>query len=158
MAAPQLGEVAPDFELVSQSGETVRLSGFVGKKNVVLYFYPKDFTMGCTAEAKAFRDSYQVFQDSDTEVIGVSADSIETHKRFAQRCGLSFTLLSDASRKVRALYGVGSVLGISNRITFVIDKEGIIRYTFSSQLQPTRHVREALDALRPPKTESPKPI
>lgn len=148
MTLLQVGDLAPDFELPSQSKETIRLSDFRGKKNVVVYFYPKDFTAGCTAEAKAFRESYQVFQDSNTEVIGVSADSIETHQRFAQQCGLPFNLLSDSMKKVREQYGAGGTLGLAQRVTFVIDTRGRIRFIFSSQLQPTRHVREALQALR----------
>ena len=148
MTSPKVGETAPDFALPSQNNTMVRLSDFIGKKNVVLYFYPKDFTMGCTAEAKAFRESYQAFQDSNTEVIGVSADSVETHQRFSRQCELPFSLLSDATKKVRELYSVNSVLGISARVTFVIDTKGKVRFVFSSQLQPTRHVREALEALK----------
>jgi peroxiredoxin Q/BCP len=106
----EVGELAPDFALPAQDGGEVRLSSFAGNKNVVLYFYPKDFTMGCTAEAKSFRDSYQVFQDTDTEVIGVSGDSVETHKRFSEHCGLPFSLLSDATKAVRENYGVPSGL------------------------------------------------
>jgi len=147
MVGIAVGDVAPDFALPSQSGEQVRLSGFVGIKNVVLYFYPKDFTPGCTAEAKAFRDSYQVFSDSETEVIGVSSDSVDTHHRFAERCGLPFTILSDEGSKVMKQYGVPGGI-FSGRITFVIDKVRIVRYVFSSRLQPTRHVKEALEALR----------
>lgn len=148
MAELEAGERAPDFELPSQSGEVVRLRDYLGKKNVVLYFYPKDFTAGCTAEAKGFRESYQVFSDTDTEVIGVSGDSVETHHRFQEQCGLPFNLLSDAGRKVRELYGVSSTFGLSGRVTFVIDKDGIIRHVFSSQLRPTKHIKEALEALR----------
>lgn len=148
MVRLKAGDVAPDFALPSQDKQIVRLSDFAGKKNVVLYFYPKDFTQGCTAEAKAFRESYQVFEDSNTEVIGVSSDSIETHQRFSQQCDLPFKLLSDSTKKVRELYGANSTFGIPGRVTFVIDTRGVIRYIFSSQLQPTRHVREALDSLR----------
>jgi peroxiredoxin Q/BCP len=148
MKSPQVGEKAPDFSLVSQSGENVKLSDFIGKKNVVLYFYPKDFTMGCTAEAKAFKENYGEFTDNNTEVIGVSADSIETHRKFSQECKLPFQLLSDSTKGVRSLYGVNSILGMSGRVTFVIDMNGMIRSVFSSQLQPTRHAREALDALK----------
>lgn len=142
-----VGEVAPDFTLPAQDGEEVRLADIIGRKNVVLYFYPKDFTMGCTAEAKAFRDSYQVFQDTDTEVIGISGDTVETHKRFSEQCSLPFSILSDATKLVRQQYGVPSGF-IPGRVTFVIDKSGVVRYVFSSQLQPTRHVREALEALK----------
>jgi thioredoxin-dependent peroxiredoxin len=147
MPRVEVGQKAPDFALPSQSNEIIHLSDFAGKKNVVLYFYPKDFTPGCTAEARAFRESYQVFSDAETEVIGVSSDSVETHQRFSQRCELPFQILSDVGKKVRELYGVKSTLGFSGRVTFVIDKEGVVRHVFSSQLQPTRHVKEALEAL-----------
>jgi len=143
-----VGDKAPDFALPSQNNEAVRLSDYAGKKNVVLYFYPKDFTAGCTAEAHAFRDSYQMFRDGETEVIGVSSDDVETHQRFAQSCGLPFNLLSDKTKQLRELYGVSSNFGISGRVTFVIDKEGVVRHVFSSQLRPTRHIQEALDALK----------
>ena len=148
MAHLNVGDIAPDFALPSQENETTRLSDFAGKKNVVLYFYPKDFTQGCTAEAKSFRENYRTFEDSNTEVIGVSSDTIETHQRFSQQCGLPFKLLSDSTKKVRELYGANSAFGIAGRVTYVIDTHGIIRFVFSSQLQPTRHVREALDALK----------
>jgi thioredoxin-dependent peroxiredoxin len=154
----EVGERAPDFALPSQSKEIVRLSDYLGKKNVVLYFYPKDFTPGCTAETKAFRESYQSFYDTDTEVIGVSSDSVETHQRFSQQCELPFSILSDATKQVRDLYGANSMLGMSGRVTFVIDKEGVIRSVFSSQLQPTRHVREALEAVKTGKSKAPKVI
>lgn len=157
MAELGAGKKAPGFELPSQSGEVVRLSDYLGKKNVVLYFYPKDFTAGCTAEANAFRESYQVFQDTETEVIGVSADSVETHHRFQEQCSLPFNLLSDVGKKVRELYGVPSTFGLSGRVTFVIDKEGIIRHVFSSQLRPTKHIKEALDALKAVR-KAPEPI
>jgi thioredoxin-dependent peroxiredoxin len=143
----EVGDKAPDFELPAQDGSNVRLSDFAGKKNVVLYFYPKDFTQGCTAEAKAFGGSYREFADANTEVIGVSSDAAETHHRFSQTCNLPFPLLSDSAKRVRDLYGVKSTLGIPGRVTFVIDKDGIIREVFSSQLQPTRHVKEALSAI-----------
>jgi peroxiredoxin Q/BCP len=149
------GDKAPDFSLRSQSDEEVRLSDYFGKKNVVLYFYPKDFTPGCTAEAKGFRDSYQEFNDSETEVIGVSSDSVESHSRFSQECSLPFKLLSDSGKQLRELYGVSSTLGIAGRVTFVIDKQGIVRLVYSSQLRPTKHIKEALDALKPAK-EAPK--
>ncbi len=150
-----VGDRAPDFSLHSQSDEEVRLSDYLGKKNVVLYFYPKDFTPGCTAEAKGFRDSYQEFSDGETEVIGVSSDSVESHSRFSRECSLPFKLLSDPGKKLRELYGVPSRLGLAGRVTYVIDKQGVVRIVYSSQLRPTKHIREALDALRSAK-QTPK--
>ena len=143
-----VGESAPDFTLASQKGETVTLSQFRAKKNVVLYFYPKDETRGCTREACTFRDSYELFTDLGAEVIGVSADTVESHKSFAEHYNLPFTLLSDTDDRVRNLYGATSSLGIiPGRVTFVIDKTGIVRHVFSSQLQPEKHVEEARQIL-----------
>jgi peroxiredoxin Q/BCP len=148
----KVGDVAPDFTLPSQSGVEVSLSDFVGKKAVVLYFYPKDDTIGCAMEACAFRDDHERFENLQAEVIGISSDSVKAHERFVQRHGLPFTLLSDERGEVRKLYGVPKTLGLfPGRVTYVIDKEGVVRHVFSSQLGVTRHVKEALrafDAIR----------
>jgi peroxiredoxin Q/BCP len=115
----------------------------------VLYFYPKDETPGCTIEARAFRDSYDAFATAGAEVVGVSSDSVASHRRFAQRHELPFLLLSDKGGHVRNLYGVEQTLGIlPGRVTFVIDTAGIVRHIYSSQLRVTRHSRESLDAVR----------
>jgi peroxiredoxin Q/BCP len=144
-----VGDTAPDFSLQSQTGENVSLSQFQGKKNVVLYFYPKDETVGCTREACAFRDSYELFTDLGAEVIGVSADTVESHKSFAEHHNLPFTLLSDVDNVVRKLYGATSTLGIiPGRVTFIIDKKGMVRHVFSSQLQPEKHIEEARGILK----------
>ncbi|MCB0839640.1 MAG: peroxiredoxin [Bacteroidetes bacterium] len=145
-----LGSVAPDFELKDQNDELVKLSDFIGKKNIVLYFYPKDETPGCTKEACGFRDQYEDFTAIGAEVIGVSADSVESHKNFALNRKLPFVLLSDPDNKVRKSYGVkGSLLGLlPGRETFVIDKEGIVRHRFSSQFQIDNHIGEALEVLK----------
>lgn len=143
------GDVAPDFSLRSQDGRTVTLRDFLGKSNVVLYFYPKDFTTGCTAEAKTFSQNYDLVRDMGAEVMGVSSDSPETHDRFAESCEVKFPLLSDEGGRVREAYGVKSSLGlVPGRVTFVIDRRGIVQRVFSSQLNPKRHVSEALDALK----------
>jgi len=144
-----VGDTAPDFTLKSQKGSDVTLSDFRGKKNVVLYFYPKDETRGCTREACTFRDSYELFTDLGAEVIGVSADTVESHKAFAEHYNLPFNLLSDLDNAVRKLYGVASTLGIiPGRVTFIIDKEGVIRHVFSSQFQPEKHIEEAREVLK----------
>ena len=144
-----VGDRAPDFALPDAGGGTVRLSDFRGKKAVVLYFYPKDDTPGCTKEACGFRDSYEEFTSAGAEVIGVSSDSGESHRGFASKHKLPFTLLSDRGGKVRRQYGVPATLGLlPGRVTFVIDRGGVVRHVFNSQLAATRHVREALDALR----------
>ena len=144
-----VGDNAPDFELPSQSGERVRLGDLVGDKTVVLYFYPKDDTPGCTAEACSFRDGYEAFTEAGAEVVGVSSDSAESHGRFSAKHSLPFLLLSDEGGRVRKLYGVPSTLGLfPGRVTYVIDKDGVVRHVFSSQLGATRHVDEALDVVR----------
>ena len=148
MSRVAVGDLAPDFTLPDQLGKRVRLGELVGKKSVVLYFYPKDATPGCTAEARAFRDAYDTFTAADTEVLGVSSDSIKSHKRFAARHQLPFRLLSDRDGAVRALYGVERTLGIlPGRVTYVIDRDGVVQHVYSSQLAATRHVREACQAL-----------
>ncbi len=151
MTNPQLrpGDRAPDFELPTQDGKTVRLADFRGKKAVVLYFYPKDFTAGCTAESCSFRDAYEDFSQAGAEVIGISDDDVDSHREFASHHRLPFILASDTDGTVRERYGVKKTLWlIKGRETFVIDREGIIRHMFSSQLDPTRHVEEALKVIR----------
>jgi peroxiredoxin Q/BCP len=141
----QVGDKAPDFTLPSQSGEQVRLSGRVGQRVIVLYFYPRDNTSGCTAEACAFRDSHEVFAGAGAEVIGVSSDSVARHTAFAARHDLPFTLLSDQGGKVRKSYGVPSVLGVlPGRVTYVIDRTGTVRHVFSSMTNIDQHIGDAL--------------
>jgi peroxiredoxin Q/BCP len=141
----KIGDPAPDFTLPNQYGEMVRLKDIIGKKIIVLYFYPRDFSTGCTAEACAFRDNYEVFKEAGAEVIGVSSQSVGSHEKFASANRLPFILLSDEDGKVRKLYGASSVFGlIAGRIAYIIDKEGIVRHVFSSQLNPTKHIEEAL--------------
>jgi len=149
MSKVKVGDSAPGFSLRSQNGEEVNLADLLQKGNVVVYFYPKDRTPGCTAEAGAFRDSYPKFEELGAEVVGISSDSVDSHQGFASDCGLPFKLLSDPGGKVRKAYGVSSSMGlIPGRVTYVIDKAGKVRHVFSSQLQATRHVQEALEALR----------
>jgi len=144
-----VGDKAPDFTLPSQMGDNVTLSEYFGKKNVVLYFYPKDETRGCTREACEFRDQYDVFTNLGAEVLGVSSDTLESHKSFATHYGLPFLLLSDEKNEVRKLYGVPSSMGIlPGRVTYIIDKKGVVRHIFNSQLQPEKHIEEALKILR----------
>ena len=119
----QAGSVAPDFTLPSQSGEMVRLGDFLGKP-VVLFFYPKDNTLGCTKEVCAFRDNIEEYGKLDAEVIGISSDSMESHRAFAHKHDLPFALLSDEGGKVRKLYGVPNTLGLfPGRVTYVIDEQ-----------------------------------
>jgi thioredoxin-dependent peroxiredoxin len=144
----KVGSVAPNFTLPSQSGEMVSLEDFLGHKPVVLFFYPKDDSPGCTKQACAFRDDYEEFGKLDAEVIGISSDSVESHRSFAAKHRLPYTLVSDEGAKVRKLYGVPNTLGLfPGRVTYVIDREGIVRYIFSSQVGIDRHVEDALEAL-----------
>ncbi|HKW40547.1 MAG TPA: peroxiredoxin [Gemmatimonadales bacterium] len=154
----EVGDIAPDFTLPDQTGAPVRLRDLLGSKTVVLYFYPKDQTPGCTIEARAFRDRYDEFTATGAEVVGVSSDSVASHRRFAQRHGLPFLLLSDTAGVVRGLYGVEQTLGIlPGRVTYVIDPAGVVRHVYSSQLRPIRHTREALDAARSIEKPAPTP-
>ena len=144
-----VGDKAPDFTLPSQSGEQVRLQDRLGQGVVVLYFYPKDETSGCTREACAFRDSHEVFTDAGAEVIGVSSDSVDKHAAFATHHKLPFTLLSDKGGKVRKAYEVPSTLGfIPGRVTYVIDRDGTVRHVFNSMTNIDRHVKDALEVVR----------
>ena len=145
----RVGDPAPDFTLLAATGEPVSLSQFKGRSEVVLFFYPKDHSPVCTAEACSFRDSFDAFQNAGAEVIGISADPVESHRLFAAQNRLPFRLLSDADGSVRARYGVPRTLGvIPGRVTYLIDSQGIVRHIFSSQFQPARHVAEALRVLK----------
>lgn len=146
-----VGDKAPDFTLYSSSGERVTLSELTRQKNasVVLFFYPKDDTPGCTAEACGFRDLYEEFARAGAEVVGVSSDSADSHLRFAGKYQLPMKLLSDPEGQVRRLYDVRATLGIlPGRVTFVIDRNGVVRHLFSSQLRVVSHVQRALAVVR----------
>ncbi|MCC7446288.1 MAG: peroxiredoxin [Anaerolineae bacterium] len=141
----QVGDQAPDFTLRDQANKPVQLQSLLGKGAVVLFFYPKDFSAGCTAEACSFRDSYEAFQQAGATVVGISADSTESHQGFAQRHRLPYILLSDPNGEVAKLYGVSNVFGIlRGRATYIIDQHGVVRHIFSSQLNIDKHITEAL--------------
>jgi peroxiredoxin Q/BCP len=145
----QVGDLAPDFTLPNQADKTVTLSDFRGQKAVVLYFYPKDDTPGCTIESCTFRDSHTDFQTAGAEVIGISSDSPTSHQQFAAKHGLPFTLVSDEGNKVRNAYGVPSTLGLlPGRVTYIIDLEGKVRHIFNSQFNPKAHASEAMKVLQ----------
>ena len=143
----QLGDRAPDFTLPSGDGKPVSLTSFRGKV-IVVFFYPKDETPGCTREACEFRDSYETFRDAGAEVIGISDDSVESHQSFAAHHRLPFTLLSDVGGRVRESFGVKSRFGMPDRVTFVIDRDGTIRHAFQARLRFGKHVDEALAVVR----------
>ena len=145
----QVGDVIPNVSLQSQTGETVDLKSFNGNKCVVLYFYPKDDTPGCTKESCSFRDSYTAFQDAGAEVIGISSDNVASHKTFATKYNLPFTLLSDTGNVVRKAFGVPSTLGIlAGRVTYVIDKSGVVKHITNSQLNFQGHIDESLKVVQ----------
>ncbi len=140
----KVGDKAPDFTLPSQIGDNVTLSEYFGKKNIVLYFYPKDETPGCIKEACTFRDNYQQLTLMDAEVLGVSGQNVASHQSFASHYGLPFLLLADVNNNVRELYGVPATMGfLPGRVTYIIDKKGVVRHIFNSQSQAQRHVEEA---------------
>lgn len=149
-----IGEKAPDFELQRKDGGYFRLYDVLKENNVVLYFYPKDNTPGCTEQACKFRDQYDIFKENGVEVIGISSDSYESHARFERVYHLPFTLLSDKGGSIRKLYGVPrSFLLLPGRATYIIDKQGIIRYIFDSLSKPVDHVSKALEVLQTLKEE-----
>eukprot|EP00250_Pteridium_aquilinum_P026484 c33078_g1_i1 orf=66-722(+) len=143
------GDVAPPFSLKDQNGKTVSLSKFKGKP-LVLYFYPADETPGCTKQACAFRDSYEKFKKAGAEVVGVSGDSAESHKNFASKYKLPYTLLSDEGNKLRKEWGIpGDFFGsLPGRQTYVIDKKGVVQLVFNNQFQPEKHIDETLKILQ----------
>ncbi|MBV9795406.1 MAG: peroxiredoxin [Actinobacteria bacterium] len=152
----QVGDQAPDFTLPTQSGDSFRLQDRLGERVVVLYFYPKDNTSGCTAEACAFRDRFEVFTEAGADVIGVSSDSVGKHAGFASKYELPFTLLSDQGGRVRKSYGVPGVLGvIPGRVTYVIDRNGVVRHVFSSMTNIDAHVNDALRVVKELQAEQP---
>jgi peroxiredoxin Q/BCP len=144
-----VGTEAPDFTLPIAGGRTVRLSDFRGKKTVVVYFYPKDETRGCTIEACSFRDAYEDFVAAGAEVIGISADSVASHDSFGQHHRLPFLLASDRDGAVARSFDVDRTLGfIPGRVTFIVDRDGVIRDAFSSMVRVKTHVSRALSLVR----------
>ena len=145
----KVGDTAPEVSLQNQDGKTIHLSDYKGKKNVVLYFYPKAETPGCTKESCAFRDSFTVFTDAGAEVVGISSDTPEEQKKFATKYRLPFNLLSDLNGKTRKVFGVPTTLGLlPGRVTYIIDKKGVVRHIFNSQFNATKHVDEALKIIK----------
>ena len=141
-----VGDTAVGFNLQNQDGTLVDLMETIGKRPLVLFFYPKDGSVGCTVEVGEFRDRYSVFTENDVAVIGVSSDSVSSHKKFHEEHSLPFDLLSDVGGKLRKAYGASS-LGVPGRVTYVIDRGGKIRKVFSSQIRPKQHIKEALEIL-----------
>jgi len=150
------GDKIPLFSLKDQDRNEFRIRDHLGNP-MVIYFYPKDDTPGCTREACTFRDHYEDFTSAGVKVIGISEDTPETHYAFRERYQLPFTLLSDEDKKVRKLFGAsGSLFGlVRGRVTYIIDQRGIVQHVFNSQLRITQHVKEALKIIH--KLKSTKP-
>ncbi len=143
------GQKAPDVQFIDARGQKVGLHQLLAGKTTVLYFYPKDFTAGCTVEACAFRDQYEDFVKAGAQVIGVSMDSPESHEEFSAKHRLPFTLVSDPDRKSAVALGVTTVLGVlAGRVTFVINKNGVVEHRFESRIRMNKHVEEALEVVK----------
>ena len=144
------GDTIPDIALEGPEGKPVQLRELTGSRALVLYFYPKDDTPGCTVEACSFRDHYQDFTDAGADVVGVSSDGSDSHARFVAKYKLPFKLLTDRDGKAREAFGVKpSFLGLlPGRVTFVIDRDAKVRFAFDSQLRASAHVSEALRVVR----------
>jgi thioredoxin-dependent peroxiredoxin len=143
-----VGTRAPEFTATLDDGSSFSLSDVRGKQNLVLYFYPKDFTGGCTKEACSFRDNYDAIQDYDAIIVGVSRDDEASHTSFKEKYSLPFPLIADTDRSLHTAYDVkGSLPFMLPRVTYVIDKEGIIRAALRHDVMIGRHVSEVLDAL-----------
>jgi thioredoxin-dependent peroxiredoxin len=143
----KVGAKVPEFKLPDENGNMFDLNSVLGKKKLVIYFYPKDETPGCTKEACTFRDNYDVFKKAGAMVIGISGQSVNSHKEFADKYHLPFTLLSDKDNTVRKMFGV-KTSPIPGRVTFVVDKTGHVVYTFDSLSEPVKHVDEAMRILK----------
>lgn len=143
--AVRVGDKCPVFEARDQHGQLVQSSEFIGKKNLIVFFYPKDNTSGCTAEVCSFRDSYEDFLSLDTEVIGISSDSEKSHNNFASKHNLNFHILADKGGKIRKQFGVkGKFFGlIPGRVTYIMDKEGMVKNIFENLFEAELHIKNA---------------
>ena len=148
--ALKTGDKIPQFSLTDQNGRNFNINTLLTKKPFVIYFYPKDETAGCTKQACAFRDHYQDFKDAGAEVIGISSDSEDSHGSFADHHKLPFILLSDKDGFLRKEFGVpGDLLGlIPGRVTYIVDKQGTVKYIFNSQIRIEKHITESLRILK----------
>jgi peroxiredoxin Q/BCP len=146
----QIGDKCPDFQLPDAKGKMIKMGDFIGKKKLVIYFYPKDDTPGCTKEACSFRDNYEDFKEFDCEVIGISSDNEQKHAAFASRHQLPFILLADKDKVARKLFGVpGNLFGlIPGRVTYIIGIDGIVKGIYNSQTNPFGHIEKALELVK----------
>ena len=145
----KVGDRVPYFTLSNEAGKEIAIKDHIGHP-LVIYFYPKDDTPGCTREACSFRDHYEEFEEIGARIFGISSDSPESHKAFKEKYQLPYSLLSDSEKIVQKLFGVKkNFLGlIDGRVTYVVDRNGIVVHIFDSQLQPRKHIKEALDILK----------
>ncbi|MCG8578210.1 MAG: peroxiredoxin [Flavobacteriales bacterium] len=144
----KVGDQLPTFTLQDQNGNDYQLHPEMNKI-LVIYFYPKDDTPGCTKEACSFRDEFEAFTDLGAEVIGISSDDVESHRQFAEKYRLPFTLLADTENTARNLFGVPKSLFIlPGRTTYLVDKSGIVQHIFNSQLRFDKHVETAIEKLK----------
>lgn len=143
-----IGDSVPSLELPDQSGTPVQLSSLYDQGNLVVFFYPKDESFGCTRQACSFRDEYEVFREHGAEVVGISSDDPESHRQFIDNHDLPFPLLCDPDGEARKAFGVPDTLGVlPGRATFVIDSTGTIQKAFNSQFRFGKHVEEALEVI-----------
>jgi peroxiredoxin Q/BCP len=145
-----VGSIVPSFTLKDQNGQLFDIDSVKGKKNLVIYFYPKDDSPGCTKEACSFRDQFEVFKQHDALIIGISSQSVDSHLEFANKHHLNYTLLSDEGNKVRSLFGVPTNLFglLPGRVTYIVNKQGKIEFVFNSQINAQKHIDEALRILK----------
>jgi peroxiredoxin Q/BCP len=148
--ALETGDTIPSFTLKDQNGNIFDIDRYRGKQPLVIYFYPKDDTPGCRKEACSFRDEFEVFTGLNVKVIGISSDDVASHKKFAEKYQLPFTLLADTDKKVRKLFGVpDSFLGlIPGRVTYIVNKHGIIVHIFNNMTNAEKHITESLKAIK----------
>ena len=145
-----IGDLCPTVSLKNQEGQTINIQDYIGSKNVIIYFYPKDNTAGCTKEACSFRDAMQDLNNLDCEVFGISADSVESHKQFANQFRLTFNFLSDVDNSVRKLFKVpANLFGlIPGRVTYIVNKEGKVVHIINSQMNPDKHIKETIEIVK----------
>lgn len=146
----QTGDKIPAFTALDQHGKLFDSNSLLGTKNLVIYFYPKDDSPGCTKEACSFRDQFEVFAEAGAVIIGISSQSVDSHREFAEKYRLNYTLLSDEGEKIRSLFGVPTnFFGmIPGRVTYLVDRQGKVVYIFNSQLRAEEHVTETLKILK----------
>jgi peroxiredoxin Q/BCP len=146
MKSVEVGDIVPSFSLLDQNGNLFDINTFLGKKKLVIFFYPQDGSLNCTKEACYFRDLSDVFDEAGAVVIGISGQSVDSHKQFAEQNKLNYTILSDSEGSVRKLFGVPTkIFGlVPGRVTYIADKSGKVVYIFESQTDVMRHVDEAL--------------